>query len=151
VRVLTVRQPWAWAIVHGGKDVENRSRNIAGSYRGPVAIHAGKELDAPAWESPIVGLGFRRACRASTTFDELRRFCDNATTFGAVIGVVDLTGVHGPASSRCCGSPWAEEGTMHLLVENPRPLRTPVPARGMLGLWRPDADLEHAIREQLPT
>lgn len=23
-RVLTVRQPWAWAIIHGGKDVENR-------------------------------------------------------------------------------------------------------------------------------
>ncbi|WP_409188395.1 hypothetical protein [Bradyrhizobium sp. RDM4] len=22
---LSVRQPWAWAIIHGGKDVENRS------------------------------------------------------------------------------------------------------------------------------
>jgi hypothetical protein len=25
VRVLTVRQPWAWAIIHGGKDAENRN------------------------------------------------------------------------------------------------------------------------------
>lgn len=41
LRVLTVRQPWAWSLIEGGKDVENRSRNIAGSYRGPVAIHAG--------------------------------------------------------------------------------------------------------------
>jgi hypothetical protein len=24
-RVLTIRQPWAWAIIYGGKDVENRS------------------------------------------------------------------------------------------------------------------------------
>lgn len=39
MRILTVRQPWVWAIIHGGKDVENRVRNIAGSYRGPVAIH----------------------------------------------------------------------------------------------------------------
>ena len=30
MRVLTVRQPWAWAIIHGGKDVENRVRNLAG-------------------------------------------------------------------------------------------------------------------------
>jgi hypothetical protein len=26
VRALTVRQPWAWAIIYGGKDVENRRR-----------------------------------------------------------------------------------------------------------------------------
>ena len=41
LRVLTVRQPWAWSLIEGGKDCENRVRNIAGSYRGPVAIHAG--------------------------------------------------------------------------------------------------------------
>ena len=45
MRVLTVRQPWAWAIVHGGKDIENRTRNVAGAYRGPVAIHAGLAFD----------------------------------------------------------------------------------------------------------
>jgi hypothetical protein len=27
LRALTVQQPWAWAIIHGGKDVENRGRN----------------------------------------------------------------------------------------------------------------------------
>lgn len=37
MRALTVQQPWAWAIVHGGKDVENRTQ--AWSYRGPLAIH----------------------------------------------------------------------------------------------------------------
>ena len=49
LRVLTVRQPYAWAIIHGGKDIENRTRNIAGSYRGPVAIHAA--LQAPAFDT----------------------------------------------------------------------------------------------------
>lgn len=46
MRILTVRQPWAWAIIHGQKDVENRVRNIAGDYRGPVAIHTALD-DAP--------------------------------------------------------------------------------------------------------
>lgn len=45
MRILTVRQPWAWAIIHGGKDVENRVRNIAGDYRGPIAIHVGLQHD----------------------------------------------------------------------------------------------------------
>lgn len=39
MKALTVQQPWAWAIVHGGKDIENRTQ--AWSYRGPLAIHAG--------------------------------------------------------------------------------------------------------------
>ena len=39
MKALSVRQPFARAIVHGGKDIENRS--WATSYRGPVLIHAG--------------------------------------------------------------------------------------------------------------
>ena len=38
MKVLSVRQPWAWAIIHGGKDVENR--NWYTSFRGTLAIHA---------------------------------------------------------------------------------------------------------------
>jgi hypothetical protein len=39
VKALTMRQPWAWATIYGGKDVENRRRRTA--YRGPLLIHAG--------------------------------------------------------------------------------------------------------------
>jgi hypothetical protein len=61
VRILTVRQPWAWAIIHGGKTVENRVRNIAGDYRGPVLIHVGLRDDDAAFdpEHPMYGMLFR--------------------------------------------------------------------------------------------
>ena len=36
---LSIRQPWAWAILHAGKDIENRSWRTA--FRGEVLIHAG--------------------------------------------------------------------------------------------------------------
>ena len=39
MRCLTVRQPWAWAIVAGLKSIENRSRRT--THRGPLLIHAG--------------------------------------------------------------------------------------------------------------
>ena len=35
--VLTVRQPWCWALLHG-KPVENRTWRI--NYRGPLWLHA---------------------------------------------------------------------------------------------------------------
>ncbi len=44
---LSVRQPWAWAIIHAGKDIENRSWQAVNHglrKRGPVCIHAAKGM-----------------------------------------------------------------------------------------------------------
>ena len=38
MKILVVRQPWAWLIVHGYKDVENRSWRT--HYRGPLPIQS---------------------------------------------------------------------------------------------------------------
>ena len=43
MKALTVRQPWAWLIAQGYKDVENRKWPTP--YRGWIAIHAGREPD----------------------------------------------------------------------------------------------------------
>jgi len=40
IRVLSIRQPWAWLIVNGWKDVENRSWNT--TIRGRFLVHAGQ-------------------------------------------------------------------------------------------------------------
>jgi hypothetical protein len=151
IRALTARQPWAWAIIHGGKDVENRTRNIAGSYRGPVAIHA--------------GLAFADIAVNPTGS---WRYDPSNLTRGAIIGVVDLIDVHHASDCwerdfgrlaqlydedrlafaaypdngaggligrvRHC-SPWAQGDTHHLVLAAPRPLPEPIPYRGRLGLW----------------
>lgn len=139
-----MRQPWAWAIVHGGKDVENRVRNIAGTYRGPVAIHAGLtgiSPTDPAWlHAPLPIRPMPRADRLSVR--------------GHVIGVVDLVDVHpGWTEGRPC-TPWGVRyvdgaGQWHLELANPRPLATPVRARGRLGLWRVEAEVEQQILDRL--
>ena len=38
MKALSIRQPWAWLILHGGKDIENRT--WATKLRGRVLIHA---------------------------------------------------------------------------------------------------------------
>lgn len=162
MRVLTVRQPWATAIVGMGKDVENRTRNIAGGYRGPVAIHAGLAMPpgrrgtrtsfepAGEVEHDLSGLLLRSPKLA----------WPYRLPLGVVIGVVDLIGVHEyeddeyawiskVANVLPCSS-WAERGPVHHLeLANPRPLPEPIPARGRLGLWTPDDALANAIRAQL--
>ena len=42
MKTLSIRQPWAWAILNAGKRVENRDWKHAPSYRGPLLIHAAK-------------------------------------------------------------------------------------------------------------
>lgn len=102
---ISVRQPWAWSIIHGGKDVENRSRNIAGSYRGPVAIHASKTVDEDAldYHSPMAGL-FGWSCPDRGKHSHNTRLCEKCAErraierekswLGGIVGVVDLVGVH---------------------------------------------------------
>ena len=43
MKALSVRQPWAFLIVNGLKDIENRTWHT--NFRGRVLIHAGKTLD----------------------------------------------------------------------------------------------------------
>lgn len=149
MRALTIRQPWAWAIIHGGKDIENRTRNIAGSYRGPVAIHAG----LVAYEQNNLASQTHRAAHGTEV--------DTEIAFGAFIGVADLVDVHLASGywrwtgtngadewlRGCCESPWAQcqpadhHELVHLELANPRPLPEPIAGRGRLGLWTPSADV----------
>lgn len=161
MRALTVQQPWAWAIMHGGKDVENRTQ--AWGYRGPLAIHAGQREDLSALDDPTMWA-------ALFPPGEVRPLADPKPldTRGAVLGVVDLVDVHRADGLEAdpwewCCKPWGRgpgitlkaDGTFtgpttHLVLANPRPLATAIPAKGRLGLWTPDAELLAQIREQVP-
>ncbi len=159
MRILTVRQPWAWAIIHGGKNVENRVRNIAGDYRGPVAIHAA-HADA---EGAPNSLWLEHAEWYRARKPQPKVFDPAWSDRGAIIGVVDLVDVHRacwdgchsdgnvdlPDSHRELCSSWAEVKVHHLVVDNPRPLSEPIPFKGALGLRRLDADTIAAIEAQL--
>ena len=130
MKALTVKQPWAWAIMHGGKDVENRSRPT--KHRGQLYIHAGKTHSQE-------GIDFLRA-RGQWP-------APTAGTLGMVIGTVDVIDCH-HADACWTGSvdkddnvheehcsDWAMEGHYHWVLANPRPLATPFPMQGKLGIW----------------
>lgn len=142
MKAISIRQPWVWAILRGGKDVENRSRNIVGGYRGPVLVHAGQHL------------ADQRAFRAAEDFANLRMpqlGRPGATAdlqLGGVVGIVNVTGVH--RATACSGqcSIWAEPTGWHIRLDSPRVLRRMVPSPGRLGLFTPDQLVLDAIRRQ---
>lgn len=143
MRALTVQQPWATAIMRWGKEVENRTRNLAGSYRGPVAIHAGLREDLAAYDDDLIR-------EVLGQYDDGWILAEQLVT-GAIIGVVDLASVHDDSDhgrQHSC-SPWAQPNLWHLILERPRALADPVPCRGRLGLWTPAAELVDRIRAQL--
>ena len=49
MKALSIRQPWAWLIVSGQKDVENRSWRT--KFRGKFLVHASKKLDKTTYDT----------------------------------------------------------------------------------------------------
>jgi hypothetical protein len=133
MRILTVQQPWAWAIFHG-KGVENRTKNLAGSWRGTVAIHAGKRLS-------------ERGCELIPDLldpPHIVPYIRAELVYGAILGTAELVDVH-PDADECCTSEWAESSYVehggrerhhiwHHVLENAVLLDDPIPAVGGLGL-----------------
>jgi hypothetical protein len=110
-KALSVRQPWAWAIIEGGKDVENRAWLT--NYTGPLLIHASLQDDLDGWHF-LDEMGFQLPVDPPT---------------GGIIGIVDLVNcVLGYESV------WAQEGRWLWVLGNPRPLPF-VPYKGKLGLF----------------
>lgn len=125
-KALSIRQPWAWAIMNAGKDIENRSwtlRNPGIHFRGPVCIHASKGMtkaehaDAAAFMTSI-------DIRCPEAEDLLR---------GGIIGtaeIVDIVEYH--------PSPWFF-GPFGLVLADPKPIDF-FRVKGALGFfgWAPD-------------
>lgn len=119
---LSVRQPWAWAIIFAGKDIENRSAGAirAGNMRpGRIAVHA--------------ATGMREAEYAWAVW----RMAQDGVTVpapadlprGAIIGSVDVVEI-----VTASDSPWFG-GASGLRLEGPEPC-DPIPCKGALGYFR---------------
>lgn len=93
MKALSIRQPWAWLIVNGFKDIENRVWDT--KYRGMVLIHASMGMTRHQY------LLVQAICESMPSshrltlppFDELER--------GGIVGYAHITG-----TVRESASPW---------------------------------------------
>ncbi|MEM1272485.1 MAG: hypothetical protein AAGF88_01640 [Pseudomonadota bacterium] len=119
---LSVRQPWAWAILHAGKEIENRSLGAIRSGRmdvGRIALHAAsgmtrKEYDWALWRMTQDGIS------VPLPSDLPRR---------AIVGSVEVSEIVTESDS-----PWFG-GKSGLRLRQASPVK-PIAAPGALGFFR---------------
>lgn len=146
MRALTVRQPYADAIAHGAKRIENRTRALPAKFIGvPVMLHAAKAPHAtritPDDLAIIVGDPMNQP------WPDLRSH---------ILGVIRFRGSHRCDSSQhwCC-RPWGQIETSqspevwHWEISEVTRLDRPVPAMGALGFWKPANDTLAAVHRQI--
>ena len=120
-KALSVRQPWAWAIMFAGKDIENRSWQAVNhglAVRGAIALHAAKGMTRHEYED------------AASFMASIGVTCPPAIDLcrGAVIGTVDVIDV-----VKDHPSPWFF-GPRGLVLQSPKPF-VPTPVSGALGYF----------------
>ncbi len=163
MKAISIRQPWAFAICYFGKRVENRDwdlrgGNIAQARRlvgADILVHASKGCTGDEWDD---------ACEFMASFPHPHTGPKGETiktiTRGAIVGTARLVDVVHTLSQGCrlsvrgegiicqlCGEtrrassgcpkadPWAIPGTVGLILDDVRPLATPVPFKGALGFF----------------
>lgn len=118
MKALSIRQPWSWLILHGGKDIENR--DWATRFRGRVLIHASKGMTKGEYEDAYDTAMAANHAILFPTFEALQR--------GGIIGSVEI--VDCVAESE---SPWFF-GKHGFVLRDPQPLPF-MPWKGQLGFF----------------
>lgn len=116
---LSIRQPWAWLIIHGHKDVENRDWPT--NYRGQLLVHASKTRDQEGHQAAL-----QIAEQLGIDLPPI-----DTLPLGGIVGEASL---HGCVTE--CDSPWFV-GEYGFLLRNARPLPF-VPYRGRLNFFNVD-------------
>ena len=146
MRALSIKQPWAWLICAGYKDIENRTWRIGRNPRhGPyssyhqanftvelpcrIYVHAGKKVDN---EGAIWLWDFQEQLRIKSCMPQWVDIC-NSWKESAIVGEVDITDCITESHS-----PWFS-GPYGFVLSNPSLYEKPIPCRGQLGFFEPDS------------
>ena len=146
MKAISVRAPWWYAILHLGKDIENRDWYT--NQRGTVWLHAAKWHDefgisdvlrydvAPMYREAKrldlkLPVGSNQILMPPPVLDDFK------AARGCLVGKVDIVGcVMSHASPWFCG----KHG---FVLANPVALPKPIPFKGALGFFEVPDDIEH--------
>ncbi len=132
MKAISVRQPWAWAIIHAGKDVENRSPATIARWKSLVgqriAIHASRTMPLPSWD-----------IAAAFMLDEIGIETPNPEDLdcGGIIGFVDVVDIVKSSKSK-----WFQKGQHALVLANPTPIRRMLPCKGNSSIFNAPNGIE---------
>jgi hypothetical protein len=131
MKAITIKQPWVHAILHEGKDIENRSWQR--TFRGWMAIHASGQPKRDA------------------LFPGRLRVPDLASLdYSAICGIARVVDIVSKSRSKWFWKP--DDGSINFgwVLADVTPLRKPIPCKGALGLWELPANVFRQIQREFP-
>jgi hypothetical protein len=131
MKALTIKQPWIYAILREGKDIENRSWQR--SFRGWVALHASA--------TPQRIAHFPRSLR----IPDLRTL-----DYSAICGVARVVDVVTKSRSKWFWRPTDGSVNYGWVLEDVTALEKPIPCKGALGLWEVPPGVFREVQRQVP-
>jgi len=131
-KAISIKQPWAWLICAGHKDIENRTWPTR--QRGVVLIHSPKTADMEAREvlREMIDLGLIPKIRFPLLYN-----------FSGIVGaaeIVDCVAEH--------HSPWFF-GPFGFVLKNQTLFTETIDCSGALGFWTPSPQVVAKAKEQL--
>ena len=135
MKALSIRQPWAFSILFGGKDIENR--NWATRHTGLIALHASSKMtvdDFNDWKQFVYDRNLRGAWLDGKVIGDAKR--------GGIVGVCEITGCTVGSNS-----PWFV-GEYGFTLAKPREIPF-IPLRGQLGLFDLPPDIAAKVEAAL--
>lgn len=118
MRTLSILQPYAWLIVNGHKDIENRT--WATQFRGRIFVHAGKRYSRADHEDDQEFF-YEAHGIALPDYKNM--------PLGGIVGAVDIVDCVTKSDSE-----WFNEGGYGFVLRNPQVLPF-MPYRGQLGFF----------------
>lgn len=120
IAALSIRQPWAWLIVNGFKDIENRDWST--QFRGLLLVHAGQTMSRKYYDAVVESLQDDGLCPANLpAYEALER--------GGLVGWTQVVGCVAQHPS-----PWKDHGSFGFVLGESRPILF-VPWKGRLGFF----------------
>lgn len=140
-KALSIRQPWAYLICAGIKDVENQTWRT--NYRGKILVHAPGEWDNRSrcmnrlftqrqWDTLTIGVRYEMTIQYFVKFPT-----------SAIIGSVEIVDCIDNSQSI-----WAEDHCYHWVLKNPVLFDKPIlNVKGKLSFWNYQPERRnHAIK-----
>jgi hypothetical protein len=124
MKAISIRAPWAWAILYAGKDIENRSWIT--HTRGTVAVHASKTMSRPLYEEARAEIKKLAPRAKMPSYEAMPR--------SAIIGLVDIVACEPKMKSK-----WHDRGQYGFVLANPR----------VLNFWEVPENIARRISRQL--
>ena len=123
-KALSILQPWAWLIIHGHKDIENREwkpYNPGLKFRGPVAIHTGMKADRFSIDDVMRGIH-------PVTGGPLVALEPRSFERGGIVGMAEIVDCIETSESDWFVGPYG------FVIRNARPVPF-IPVKGQLGFF----------------